>query len=362
MTTNPKSIPSLPQPRKELDAIKAYIPGKGSGTAIKLSSNENPLGISPLAAAVLRNNDELLHRYPDGTATQLRYALAKRHRCSADTIHIGNGSDEILREITYAYLERGDLVCIPRHTFSEYEAASRLTGAQITPIDMHNGAIDDAHLRSLLTKSPKIIFLCHPNNPTGASLKNLASLLQAIPSTTLVVIDQAYAEFAESGFDDAKDHINDFQNIIVLHTFSKLFGLASLRIGVAYAQAPLIAVLNKVRMPFNIGTLSQLAACAALEDELFVETTLNIVRTEKARLQQICTTLGLPYFNSDANFLCIHLGHKAHEFCEFCAKHDLYIRHLASFGMPEYIRVSIGTTDAMDVFISLLQQWNTKTS
>lgn len=350
----------IPRPRQELARIKDYVPGKGTRDAIKLSSNENPLGTSPLALSVLKNHCEALHRYPDGSATQLRKLLAEKNGVSLDSVHVGNGADEIIREISSAYVNKGDVVLIPRHTFSEYRSASQIAGAHIVYINMTDGNIDLVHFASLLQKSPQIVFLCHPNNPTGTAVPSLQNVLESISTSTLVVVDQAYAEFANEGFEDIKGSLSRFPNLIVLHTFSKLYGLASLRIGVAYAQKHIIATLNKVKMPFNIGTVSQLAACAALQDELFVKDTLSVVQEGRTRLQKLCATLAIPYFNSDANFLCMHLGSLAKEFYSFCTDHNLYVRYLASFDMPEYIRVSIGTNDELDVFIALLKRWHTE--
>ncbi len=362
MNKHSKNNSVFPQPRSALANILPYVSGKGDSRHIKLSSNENPLGTAPLVLSALQKQAEQLHRYPDGSASELREKLAAINSFSPNMVLVGNGSDEIIRLITQAYIDPDDCVLIPRHTFSEYKTASHIASANIAYIDMHDGQLSNSHLLELLSKNPKIIFLCHPNNPTGTTVNDLGELLIRIPRSTLVVIDQAYAEFAGNSFEDAKRYIQDLPNIIVLHTFSKLYGLASLRIGAAYAQPSIIETLYKVKMPFNIGIISQLAAHEALDDTQFKNDTIQTVLTGRTRLQKACDIHGLKYYPSEANFLCIHMKDLASPFYSFCSEEGLYIRHLASFGLPEYLRISIGTASELDHLLDLLERFLKKHS
>lgn len=343
--------------RRALKKMKAYKPGERRPGAIKLSSNENPRGPSPVALAAARNSLTEAHIYPDGAARDLRAAIALRHDLSENQIVIGNGSDEVMTMIAASFLDPGDKSLVATNTFSQYEFSTRLFDGEPIFIPIKDFAYDLDAFESALDASVRLVFLCTPNNPTGLSIRRCEFLafMKRVPKETLVVVDHAYQEFVtDEAALDATELVSEYQNLIVLRTFSKIFGLAGFRVGYGIAQADLVGQIERTRLPFNTGIVSQHAALAALEDREFVDESLRINRESVARLTGLFDRLGLEAIPTQANFVTFRVGPRAANIVEACARGGVTVRHLASFGMPEWVRVTAGTPVQLDLFERVL--------
>jgi histidinol-phosphate aminotransferase len=347
------------QPREEIKSIPEYVPGKSideirekyCGKAhlaramriIKLASNENPLGPSPAAIAAYRKCSKKLHLYPRGSAPELVKKLAAKWKVKEKNLIIGNGSDEILDFAARAYLNKGDNALGASSTFSVYASTVQMAGANYKAQPLENFYYP---LSSLLAfQNAKIIFICNPNNPTGTfySNKEIFNFLKKAPKHTLVVLDMAYAEFICEKEPPLNRWIKRFPNLLCTRTFSKLYGLAGLRIGYGIASEEIISALKKIKPPFNSNYPAQMAAAAALEDNRFIEKTLKMVCEGRKRLTQRLQALGFEVLPSGANFICVRFGAKAAEFVAELESKGMVIRHLKSFGMPEWARITVGT-------------------
>src|SRR5690554_6935597 len=280
--------------RNEILAIKPYVPGKpveevekelGLTDVIKLASNENPLGPAPLAVKAMQAAAAGMHIYPDGGCVQLREDLSKFLGVSPEQLVIGNGSDEIIKLLAEAFFHPGDEVVIAAPTFGEYAYAARLMGARLVEIKAGQGFEHDLELMAAaVTGKTKAVFVCNPNNPTGG-MKTKAeweNFLRRIPDRVLVVVDQAYREYVEDpDYPDGLDYLETGKKLLVLRTFSKIYGLAGLRVGYGVGRPELVAYINRVREPFNVNLMAQIAARAALGDEEFLEKSRAWVREGK---------------------------------------------------------------------------------
>ncbi|MFW6329455.1 MAG: histidinol-phosphate transaminase [Alkalispirochaetaceae bacterium] len=343
--------------RAALDNMEPYVPGKKRAGAIKLSSNENPLGPSPKAVEAARKSLETLHFYPDGGATELRHAVAQRHRLTPEQIIIGNGSDEVLTLAAAAVIEPGDETVTAEHTFSQYAFATTLYGGSCRRAPMRDGRFDPEALLDKIGEQTKIVFLCNPNNPTGTYLSadTLDSFLKAVPADCLVIIDEAYADYAVApDFPRSEKLLDRFDNILVLRTFSKIYGIAGLRVGYGFAREELIERLGRARQPFNANSPGQAAAVAALSDEEHRAASLELNRASLAFMEGALGTRGLPYFETQANFLCVDLGRDAEPIYRKLADGGITVRALHSFGLPTMLRITLGPVEIMEQLISLL--------
>jgi histidinol-phosphate aminotransferase len=345
---------------KYLHSIQPYQAGQNIATGIKLSSNENPLGPAPLARDALKEHLASLSRYPNSSAQALRNKLAHKLNIAPDQLIVGNGSDEVLSLIAKAYLEPDQQVCIPKVTFSVYETSALLAGARIIRVPLSNNKLDLTAMAESITKQTKIIYLCNPNNPTGTiyTQEVWQAFLESIPEHILAVVDEAYAEYVSSVQypDTIADIINGRDNVIVLRTFSKIYGLAGLRVGYGLADASIIAALNKARMPFNVNHLAQVAAAAALDDAGHLKASLDNNMQGKKYLYQELAKMGLKYQPTEANFIYIDLAQPAANICAKLYERGVAIRPLDSFGRPQAIRVTIGTAEQNKRFVENLQK------
>jgi histidinol-phosphate aminotransferase len=345
--------------RKEVEKIKDYVPGKTPTEpgVIKLASNENPFGPSPLALSAIAREASKLQIYPDQKSTFLREALGKKLEVGADCVICGNGSDDIMQILASTYINPGDEVVVPRNAFSLYELVTRIFGGQLLLADLQNDELDLAAVARAVTKKTKIIFLTNPNNPTGTifTATEFDALLKKIPDNDLVVVDEAYAEFVENkDFPNGIKYVKEGRNVVVLRTFSKFFGLAGLRVGYGIARPELIAPLFKTKMPFNVNRLAQAGAAAALDDDGFMAKTLQNNGAGKDYLYAELDKLGLKYKKTEANFIFVNVKKPADEIFLELMRRGVIIRPLTSFGFPNAIRVSIGTPEQNEKFIAAL--------
>lgn len=350
-----------------IQALKPYVPGRSiddvraqynPARIVKLGSNENPLGTSPkvvkaLAAALADSS-----LYPDGASRTLRAALAAHNGVTPDQVVVGNGSDEILLMIALAFLQPGERVVISENTFSEYEFSGRTLDAEIVKVPLKDYRYDmDAYLKALKLK-PKMMFICNPNNPTGNYVTHgeLEALLKKAPKECLVVVDEAYGDYATArDFPRSVALMKKYPNLLVARTFSKLYGIAGLRLGYALGDAGLLRETLRVKTPFNVNLLVQKAGLAALADTAFVKKSLETNEKGRAQLEAGLQKLKLFYLPTQANFICFHVPRPAVELCEDLMKRGMIIRPLKSFGLPDWCRVTIGTAAQNRFFLEQLK-------
>jgi histidinol-phosphate aminotransferase len=348
-------------------AIDPYVPGKpiealereyGIANSVKLASNENPLGPSPKALAAIRAAAAKLHRYPDGGAFDLVHKLAERLDVAPGRIVLGNGSDEIIGLLANALVQPGDEVVIPRPSFLMYEIAARAAGATPVFVPLEDRAIALDRMRAAVTARTRIIFLCNPNNPTGSvfSKRQFEGFLRQVPDHALVVLDEAYIEFARS-VDCARGA--DFRSqdlpLAVLRTFSKAYGLAGLRIGYGVMPLPLADILQRIRPPFNASVLAQAGALAALDDREFLEKSIRLIHEEIDFLQGALEALGMPCRATEANFFLIDVPRPADDLFEAMLRQGVIVRSMRSYGYPNTIRINAGLHEENLRFLDALK-------
>jgi histidinol-phosphate aminotransferase len=347
------------KPRAVLSRLEPYVPGKRIRGGIKLSSNENPLGPSPRSREAVEAMLHDVHRYPDGSMHALKQALGDHWSVDPESIIVGNGSDEIFVMIAGSVVEPGTNAVTAAHTFSQYTFATQIFGGEIRTTPMRDGRFDLEAVGERIDDQTRIVFLCSPNNPTGTIITagELERFLDHVPSHVLVVIDEAYGEYAQSDdYPDTLALVPEHPNLIRMRTFSKIYGLAALRVGYGIAQPRVIEAISKLRQPFNVGTLSQAAAAAALEDTDFVARSLENNRTEKRRLYEFLDSHGIGFFPTEANFVCADFGDSAQRIVEALRRERIAVRPLGSFGMPAHLRITIGTPDEMDALYEALER------
>jgi histidinol-phosphate aminotransferase len=355
------------QARPQIFNLKPYVPGKpieevkrelGLTDVIKMASNENPLGPAPLAKQAIIEHLGDMHIYPDSSYRDLKAKLALRLQVDTDCVAVGNGSDEILKMLAEAFLNPGDEVILPHPTFSEYEFVSTVMGAKCIQVPLLNNTHDLKAMLECVSPRTKIIFICNPNNPTGTMVTGeaLSGFINRLSRDVLLVIDEAYSEYVESPeYRSAQALLEKRPQTIVLRTFSKLYGLAALRLGYGISSPAIISTLERVREPFNVNSLAQYAGMAALDDAEHIAESLRLNRCGKAYLYQVLAGLGLEYTPTEANFIFIDTGRDAGMVFRGMLKKGVIIRSCESFGCPTSIRVTVGTPEQNQRFIKALQ-------
>ena len=356
-----------PVPKPGILDIHAYVPGKSGpkmGKVYKLSSNESPLGPSSKALAAYQNAAaQNLALYPDGSATKLREAIAKRYGLNAANIICGGtGSDELLQMLAHAYLGPGDEAIYCEFGFLVYPIAIATNGATPIIAPEKNFTADVGEILSRVTPATKIVFLANPNNPTGTYLTyaEVKRLHQGLPSHVLLVLDAAYAEYVlANDYDAGIKLVEDNANVVMTRTFSKIFGLAGVRIGWAYCPPGVADVLNRIRGPFNVSTPAIAAGAAAMEDVAFIEQAIAHNSKWLEWLSVEIKKLGLVVTPSVGNFLLIHFNGaaKAAEADAFLVSRGLILRRLDSYGLPTCLRLSVGSEEANHAFIAALTEF-----
>jgi histidinol-phosphate aminotransferase len=343
-----------PTPRPGIMDIAAYVPGSHGAPGVQvravLSANENPLGASPRAIAAFKAHAEKLNRYPEGGANALRAALARQYGLDAARIVCGNGSDELIGMLVHAYAGPGDEVLYSQYGFLMYPIAARANGAvPVTAPEKDFRADVDAILKRA-TPRTKIVFLANPNNPTGSFLtrEEVTRLADGLPRTTLFVIDAAYAEYVvRNDYSSGAELVDRRDNVVMTRTFSKIHGLAGLRIGWAYCPAGAADALNRIRGPFNVNAAAQAAAAAALEDVAFTDATRTHNDIWRDWLARKLTALGLGVMPSVGNFLLVRFAAEKDRDADaadaYLARRGIIPRKVAGYGLPDCLRITIGT-------------------
>lgn len=355
--------------RPELEELPDYVPGKsieeiceeyGLSGAVKLASNENPLGPSPKACEAYEKVAPTLHLYPRGNAPHLIAALARKFGVKKSQIVLGNGSDEIIDMVGKAFFRPGDEVIGIRTTFSVYRATALLSGAKFVSVSESEERVPLESYLQALTPKTRAIFLCNPNNPTGAyyAEREVLGFLEKVPSDVLVFIDEAYSEFATAAdYPQLVPLLSKFPNLMLNRTFSKVYGLAGLRIGYAFSSEEVTCAMWKVKPPFDVNLAAQAAAVAALSDDEHLRRTLEMNARGIRELSEAFGTLGFRVLPTQANFLCIRIGEKCAELVKFLERNGMIIRYLKSFGLPEWVRVTIGKPEENALLVELAKKW-----
>jgi histidinol-phosphate aminotransferase len=341
------------EPGKPIEDVAREL-GLQPHEIIKLASNENPLGPSPKALAAMRDALERAHFYPDGGGFYLREAIAKKFGLTRANVILGCGSNEIIEFIGHAFLSPGDEVITSRHAFVVYKLMATLFGARTIEVDDPGFAHDLAGMAAAITPRTKEIFIANPNNPTGTLLsqREIDRFMEKVPPHIVVVFDEAYYEFLDQPPDTLK-FVRAGKNVIVLRTFSKIQGLANLRIGYGLASPELIEVLQKTRQPFNANGIAQAGALAGLDDEEHQRKTREITKTGRDRLQRAFAEMQLEFVRSHANFVLVKVGDGKRIFQQLLRR-GIIVRDMAAYGLPEWIRVSIGTPEQNERFLAEL--------
>ena len=351
----------------QLRELAVYEPGKPieetareleiePGEIIKLASNENPLGPSPKAVMAMRDALGSAQLYPDGAGIYLRDAISARLRFSRDHIILGNGSNEVIEFIAHAFLNRGDEVVISEYAFIAYKLIAQLFDARVIEVPTANFQPDLDAMAEAVTSKTKIIFIANPNNPTGSLIGQgkIDNFLARVPCDIVTVLDEAYFEFLDNPPHILR-HVREGNNVVVLRTFSKIHGLASLRVGYGIARPELIAVLEKTRQPFNVNGIAQVGALAALQDDEHLRKTKDVVDTGRAYLEKELQVMKLKINPSAGNFVFVNVGDGPAVFKRLLGL-KIIVRPLRGYGLREWIRVTVGTMEQNEKCIAALKK------
>ncbi|MBI4355541.1 MAG: histidinol-phosphate transaminase [Candidatus Omnitrophica bacterium] len=343
------------QPGKPIEEVQREHKLKA---VIKLASNENALGPSPKAVEAIKQSLKTIHRYPDGGAYYLKHRLAKKLGVGASSIILGNGSDELIVLTLRALIGGGDEVIVATPTFLIYEIAARACGATVVSVPLRHLRYDLPAIRRMVTAKTKIIFLANPDNPTGTYVtkEEVDALLDRLPPHVLVYFDEAYFEFVEERNYPNGLHYLARHPVMVTRSFSKAYGLAGLRIGYGVADARLISCLERLREPFNVNLLAQVAALAALDDHRHLAQTRKLVREGKRYLYRKFQELGLRYIPSATNFVLLDVGRDSHAVSQALLKLGVIVRDMTVWKLHQYLRVTIGTRAENERFVKALKK------
>ncbi len=355
--------------RQGVEKMVPYQPGKpaeeverelGIKHALKLASNENPYGPSPLVKKRLKEAVAKLAVYPDGSGYGLRQRLARKLKCHPQEIILGNGSNELLVLLGMAMLNKGDHVVTSQMSFVVYPKVAQLMQARLTMVPMRAFTFELDGLLKAITPKTKLIFIANPNNPTGTALtpKALETFIQKVPKQVLVVLDEAYQEYADKSYQGASlKWVNHYGNVAVLRTFSKAYGLAGLRLGYGVVAPEVAQAVERVREPFNVNSLAQVAGLAALEDEAFMRQTVAVARKERQRVGKVLSSWGLTVVPSQTNFLFVDLSQgpvatswTGQAFFEALMQQGVIVRPMPG----PYVRITLGKPKENDHLVAAM--------
>ncbi|MCH7903539.1 MAG: histidinol-phosphate transaminase [Armatimonadetes bacterium] len=356
--------------RPNVMKMRAYSPGKpidelkrelGLAEVVKLASNENPLGPSPKAVAAVKDAASGMNLYPDASGYAVKQKISERFEIDPKHIVLGNGSDEVLNLIGQVFLGgHEDVVVAGSPSFVRYRALAQLADCAFTSVPVNGHWRHDlVAMATAITPATKLVFIDNPGNPTGTILNvdEVDEFMSAIPEGVVIVFDEAYYEFArhEPGYPDSLRYLRDGKPVIVVRTLSKSYGLAGIRIGYTFAPVEVVDAIDRVREPFAVNSLAQVAAIAALDDDEHLANTLAVNREGRDRVSERMSELGFDTIESFANFICIDVKRPAQEVAEALLRQGVIVRSGHALGMPRHIRVSIGTPDEMIRFLEAFE-------
>ena len=356
-----------------LKGLRPYQPGKpidelereyGITNIIKLASNENPLGSSPLALDAIKQELNQLSRYPDGNGFVLKQALSKKLGVPQPHITLGNGSNDILEIIARAFATAGKEIIFSQHAFAVYPLVTQVINATAVETAAKAWGHDLEAMARAVTNNTRLIFIANPNNPTGTWLAGdaLKAFIAALPRHVMVVVDEAYFEYASDprmqadGYPDALQWLDEFPNLIVTRTFSKAYGLAALRVGYAVSHPGIADLLNRVRQPFNVNHLALVAASAAVNDAQHLDKGIHTNAVGMQQLVEGFTALGLEFIPSVGNFISVDVGKAAAGVYDALLREGVIVRPVANYQMPRHLRVTIGLARENARFLQALQK------
>ena len=355
-----------------VSGLQPYRPGKsveelqrelGLDNVIKLASNENPLGPSKIVLDAISSTKDL-SRYPDGNGFYLKKKLAEKHNVSVENITLGNGSNDILEMAAHAFVTNQHEVIYSKHSFAVYPLVTQAVGAKHVITQATEWGHDLDAMLSSVNDNTRLMFIANPNNPTGTWVdkNNLRNLLEKIPSHVIVLVDEAYFEYAkiEKEYPNCSSWISDFHNLIVTRTFSKAYGLAALRIGYSLSHSKIADLLNRVRQPFNNNSLALVAAEVALRDSEYIESSIKLNQSGMKQLTQAFDNMGLEYIPSKGNFMCVNFKQPAIGIYENLLKGGVIVRPISDYDMPNHLRITIGLEHENAKFIEELEKIMTK--
>ena len=356
--------------RPGVQKLSPYVPGKPveelarefglrPQDIVKLASNENPLGPSPAVREAIAAALPELTRYPDGNGFALKQALAAKSGVNTAGITLGNGSHGFLELVARSFVGPEHEVVFSDHAFAVYPIVTQAVGARAVSVPAKDWGHDLDAMAAAITPSTRVVFIANPNNPTGTWIERdaLEAFLDRVPENVIVVLDEAYTEYVET--DDVPngvDYLGRYSNLLVSRTFSKAYGLAALRVGYGLSHPAIADALNRVRQPFNVNSLALAAALAALEDEAYLIESRRINRIGMQQLEEGCAALGLSWIPSRGNFLAIDLGREAAPVFQGLLREGVIVRPVANYGMPNYLRVTIGLPVENQRFLDALKQ------
>ena len=353
----------------QIKQLHPYTPGKpvkelerelGISNAIKLASNENPLGCSPLVEQAVAQASSQIGLYPDANAYYLKQRLARKLGIAENQITIGNGSNDVLDLVARTFLDAGGEAIYSEYAFLVYALVTQACGAtaRVSKASGNNLAHDLDALLALINDKTRLLFIANPNNPTGTwlSADALKTFIGQVPGHIAIVIDEAYFEYVDVGeYPDAMGWLGEFPNLIVTRTFSKIYGLAGLRIGYAVSSAELCDLFNRVRQPFNGNSLALVAACAALDDEQFVRKSFQANQRGLSLMQDWFDNHEIAYIPSVGNFLTVRFGESSQQIYQAMLQRGVIARPVANYNMAEFLRISVGTETQIERLFEVLE-------
>ncbi len=353
--------------------LSPYIPGKsisrvkqdlGLKYVIKLASNENPSGPSPLALDAVKNALSDYNRYPDSAAFDLRKMLATRFNVKVENVILGAGSEGIMSTIMRTFLRKRDEIIAVKNSFIGFRVLANASGFKTSWIAMDNYHYNLASMAKAINNNTKIIYLANPDNPTGTyfNVKKFDAFMSQVPNRVLVLLDEAYFEYAKDVLDYPDSMHYRYDNVITLRTFSKAYGLAGFRIGYGFAHEDIINNLMKVKLPFEPSTPAQIAAIAALNDQNYLQSSLKLNKDGIAGMKKLFEEYELDYIPTVANFLTLVFKNEksAKSFCKSMLQRGVILRYLSGFGLPECVRVTTGTQEENTIFFDHISRISKK--
>ena len=357
------------RPQQGLRAIRPYVPGKpieevqreyGLRDVIKLASNENPLGPSPKALAAMEAALRRLNFYPDGQSYVLRHALARHLEVAPEQVIVGNGADGLIVQTCLAYLDEGDEVIVSRSSFPVYDIYTHAMRARLVKVPLRDYRLDLEGMARAITERTKIVFVCNPNNPTGTivTAEEVDAFLRRVPDHVLVVFDEAYYQYVDSDrYPDTLRYVREGrENVLVMRTFSKVYGLAGVRLGYGVGHAETLAPLWQVKEPFAVNLLAEAAGVAALEDEAFVRRSVEMNRQGRQYLYRAFERLGLFYLQSHTNFVTVRIGPQAGEVAQRLLERGVIVRPCSGYDLPEFLRITVGSPEQNERLVRALEE------
>jgi len=353
--------------RKNILDFQPYLPGKpieeverelGLARVDKLASNENPLGPSPRAVSAMKRYLNRVNLYPDGSGFYLKKALARKLKVKSENIILGSGTDEIIEIIGKTFLNPIDEIIVSEHAFIRYEMAGELMGCRIKRAPMRNFTHDLEAMKKEITRKTKIVFIANPNNPTGTYVtkEEVGEFMKGLPGNIIVVFDEAYREYVtRKDYPQTLSYVKQGRMAIVMRTFSKIYGLAGLRIGYGVGKRELIDFMERIRPPFNTNSLAQIAALASLSDGAHIRRSCKLVEDGRRYLEWNLEKMGIDFVPSVANHILLKVGNGEDVFRKLLKK-GVIVRPMLEYDLPEFIRVSIGLPRQNRRFITALRE------